>query len=84
MRFQKFSEAGKGERRSPVLRPHKELEDYLGKYCGLMLYLREMDEDKYSKICAVSLLCKFTSILVGLIYRRRLTSLRLASCTARR
>lgn len=53
-RFQKFGDAGKADRRSPILRPHKELEDYLGKYCGLMLYLREMDEDKYAKICAVS------------------------------
>jgi hypothetical protein len=29
------------------------MENYLGKYCGLMLYLREMDESRYSKVCAV-------------------------------
>lgn len=34
---------------------HRPLEIYLGRYCGLMLYLREMDETKYSKICAVSI-----------------------------
>ncbi|KAG8862976.1 hypothetical protein FRB96_000396 [Tulasnella sp. 330] len=51
LNLEKLNDYGKGEKRLPVLRPHKELEEYLGKYCGLMLYLREMDEDKYSKIC---------------------------------
>ncbi|OCB87846.1 hypothetical protein A7U60_g4980 [Sanghuangporus baumii] len=37
---------------SLVVLDHKPLEVYLGRYCGLMLYLREMDETKYSKICA--------------------------------
>ncbi|KAG9013462.1 hypothetical protein FRB94_002536 [Tulasnella sp. JGI-2019a] len=45
---QKYNDSRKGQ---SGLRPHKELEEYLGKYCGLMLYLREMDEDRYSKIC---------------------------------
>lgn len=31
---------------------HRGLEDYLGRYSGLMLYLREMDETIYSKLCA--------------------------------
>ncbi|GJJ15524.1 hypothetical protein Clacol_009802 [Clathrus columnatus] len=39
--------------RSPnELRRHKELEEYLGRYCGLMLYLKEMSDDWYSKVCA--------------------------------
>lgn len=37
-----------------VIRDHKPMEIYLGRYCGLMLYMKEMDETKYSKICAVS------------------------------
>lgn len=31
------------------------MEDDLIHYGGLMLYLKEMDEDKYSKVCAVRL-----------------------------
>ncbi|KAG8991792.1 hypothetical protein FRB90_001230, partial [Tulasnella sp. 427] len=49
--------AGQGDpqpRRSgpPSLPPHTDLENYLGRYCGLMLYLKEMDEDRYAKVCA--------------------------------
>lgn len=32
---------------------HKQLEQYLGRYGGLMLYLKEMDEATYGKLCAV-------------------------------
>ncbi|KAH8119946.1 exocyst complex component Sec3-domain-containing protein [Phellopilus nigrolimitatus] len=35
-----------------VIRDHLPLETYLGRYCGLMLYMKEMDENRYSKICA--------------------------------
>ncbi|KAF9527786.1 exocyst complex component Sec3-domain-containing protein [Crepidotus variabilis] len=35
----------------PMVVPHRELEAYLGRYSGLMLYLREMDEAVYSKLC---------------------------------
>ena len=31
------------------------METYLGRYAGLILYLKEMDEGVYSKLCAVSL-----------------------------
>jgi len=34
---------------------HSDLEKYLGRYSGLMLYLREMDESAYGKICGVIL-----------------------------
>jgi hypothetical protein len=37
----------------PTAISHRGLEDYLGRYSGLMLYLREMDETIYSKLCAV-------------------------------
>ncbi|KDQ30968.1 hypothetical protein PLEOSDRAFT_1036431 [Pleurotus ostreatus PC15] len=35
----------------PALLPHKSMEDYLGRYAGLMLYLKEMDEIMYGKLC---------------------------------
>ncbi|KAH7334433.1 exocyst complex component Sec3-domain-containing protein [Rhizoctonia solani] len=38
--------------RTPTLHPHTPMEKYLSKYSGLMLYLREMDENRYSKVCA--------------------------------
>jgi hypothetical protein len=33
---------------------HDDMEGYLGRYAGLMLYLKEMDEGLYAKLCAVS------------------------------
>ncbi|KAG8912226.1 hypothetical protein FRC01_005215, partial [Tulasnella sp. 417] len=49
--------SGQGESQAPrsgppTLSPHSDLETYLGRYCGLMLYLKEMDEDRYAKVCA--------------------------------
>ncbi|RDB28442.1 Exocyst complex component 1 [Hypsizygus marmoreus] len=41
--------AGKGR---PILVSHQEMETYLGRYSGLMLYLKEMDETVYAKLCA--------------------------------
>lgn len=32
--------------------PHAQMEDQLGKYCGLILYMKEMDEERYQKLCA--------------------------------
>ena len=43
----------------PIAIPHTNLESYLGRYAGLMLYLREMDENIYSKLCAVSRIYHF-------------------------
>ncbi|EMD41929.1 hypothetical protein CERSUDRAFT_79548 [Gelatoporia subvermispora B] len=36
----------------PAIKDHKEMEVYLGKYSGLMLYLKEMEESIYGKLCA--------------------------------
>ncbi|PBL01169.1 exocyst complex component sec3 subunit [Armillaria gallica] len=36
----------------PTINSHTELENYLGRYSGLMLYLKEMDEAVYAKLCA--------------------------------
>lgn len=38
----------------PEIPKHTQLEDKLGKYCGLVLYMKEMDEERYQKLCAVS------------------------------
>jgi len=37
----------------PVIAPHQEMESYIGRYAGLMIYLKEMDESIYAKLCAV-------------------------------
>jgi exocyst complex component 1 len=37
----------------PSILNHIDMEQYLGRYAGLMLYLKEMDEGVYAKLCAV-------------------------------
>ena len=44
----------KGPSGRPTIKDHKDMEMYLGKYSGLMLYLKEMEESIYGKLCAVS------------------------------
>ncbi|KAI6119811.1 exocyst complex component Sec3-domain-containing protein [Pisolithus croceorrhizus] len=39
-------------RARPTLVNHGSMETYLGRYAGLVLYLKEMDEAAYSKLCA--------------------------------
>lgn len=36
----------------PSLKDHHDIETYLGRYSGLILYLKEMDESVYGKLCA--------------------------------
>ncbi|KAN0100480.1 Exocyst complex component Sec3 domain containing protein [Tylopilus felleus] len=36
----------------PIISNHQGMESYLGRYSGLLLYLKEMDESVYSKFCA--------------------------------
>ncbi|KAJ4485946.1 exocyst complex component Sec3-domain-containing protein [Lentinula aciculospora] len=36
----------------PTILPHTEFEAYTGRYSGLMLYLKEMDEAIYGRLCA--------------------------------
>lgn len=38
-----------------VLPSHAPMEDFLGRYCGLMLFVKEIDQGRYQQICAVSL-----------------------------
>ncbi|KAG2120700.1 exocyst complex component Sec3-domain-containing protein [Suillus discolor] len=35
----------------PVIKSHQGMETYLGRYAGLLLYLKEMDESVYSRFC---------------------------------
>lgn len=32
---------------------HTSMEDFLGRYCGLMLFVKEIDQIRYQQICAV-------------------------------
>lgn len=47
-----------GRRRASMVE-HKTLEKYLGRYSGLILFLKEMDEAVYAKLCAVCGLLSF-------------------------
>ena len=37
-----------------ILPSHASMEDFLGRYCGLMLFVKEIDQNRYQQICAVS------------------------------
>lgn len=67
-----------------TIKEHKEVEVYLGRYSGLILYLKEMDEISYAKLCAVraALVC-MGSCTDAQSHFRRTSHLR-ASCTARK
>ncbi|KAJ6627091.1 exocyst complex component sec3 subunit [Mycena sp. CBHHK59/15] len=39
-------------RSRPTVIMHQDIEQYLGRYAGLMLYLKELDEKVYAKLCA--------------------------------
>ncbi|KAI0305016.1 exocyst complex component Sec3-domain-containing protein [Russula brevipes] len=41
-----------GGRGRTVIKGHKDLENYLDRYSGLVLYMKEMDEVTYGKLCA--------------------------------
>lgn len=42
-----------GSKGRPFIINHLDMEQYLGRYAGLMLYLKDMDEGMYAKLCAV-------------------------------
>ena len=35
------------------LKSHAAMEDFLGRYCGLMLFVKEIDQQRYQLICSV-------------------------------
>ncbi|KAI0286899.1 exocyst complex component Sec3-domain-containing protein [Russula aff. rugulosa BPL654] len=41
-----------GGRGRPEIKSHKDLENHLARYSGLILYMKEMDESTYGKLCA--------------------------------
>lgn len=51
-----FDGVKKDRNGKPMIVPHTEFEEYAGRYSGLLLYLKEMDEAVYGKLCAVSYL----------------------------
>ena len=52
----------------PKVISHSDLEKYLGRYSGLMLYLREMDESAYGKICGVILYFLSSTVTILFLY----------------
>ncbi|KAH9948238.1 exocyst complex component Sec3-domain-containing protein [Amylocystis lapponica] len=42
----------KPARGKPYITDHKSIEEYLGRYSGLLLYMKEMAESTYGKLCA--------------------------------
>lgn len=44
----------KNRRKDAGLEPHKAMGEYLMMYEGLVLYIKEMDEDRYQRLCSVS------------------------------
>ena len=55
-----------------TIKDHRNFESYLERYRGLLLYLKEMDESAYAKICAVSThtmwnLCNVLTFRLGLL-----------------
>lgn len=43
----------KNRRKNEGLEPHKTMGEYLMMYEGLVLYIKEMDEDRYQRLCSV-------------------------------
>ena len=64
------------------MKSHKELESYLDRYSGLILYMREMDEVVYGKLCAVRVssaphlasVAKLVPGILGIFFRSEPTS----------
>jgi len=62
------------------------MEQKLGMYCGLILYMIEMDEDRYQKLCTVGRLGTASSRSIGanIIAIHRATSVPLPNFTAKK
>lgn len=74
--------ASSSEKGGLIILDHKPMESYLERYVGLILYTKEMDESKYSKLCAVSVVDHFLAADVS--FSERHTFLRLAMSTPSR
>ena len=71
-----------GKSSRPEIIKHQDMEQYLGRYAGLMLYLKEMDEGVYGKLCAVR--HSFSYPMSECSPRYRLIFLRRVTCIANR
>jgi hypothetical protein len=49
-----LAEFRKGRRKNDGLQAHTSMGEYLMMYEGLVLYMKEMDEDRYQRLCSVS------------------------------
>lgn len=74
----------KSSRGRPALKDHRSLETYLERYRGLLLYLKEMDESSYAKLCAVRKALLSPSCASANITLSRRTFPQSASCTPNR
>jgi hypothetical protein len=52
-----------------LIAQHQGMESYLGRYAGLILYLKEMDESIYAKLCAVRIVQFLRLTLLKVTYR---------------
>lgn len=43
----------RGSKPSLKLHSHESMEKYLERYCGLTLFIKEIDEARYQQLCAV-------------------------------
>jgi hypothetical protein len=42
-----------GQKALAVLKPHSESQEYLDNFIGLMLFVKEIDDQRYQQICGV-------------------------------
>jgi len=56
-----LAEFRKGRRKNDGLQAHTSMGEYLMMYEGLVLYMKEMDEDRYQRLCSVSLSARLMS-----------------------
>jgi hypothetical protein len=49
-----LAEFRKARRKNDGLQAHTSMGEYLMMYEGLVLYMKEMDEDRYQRLCSVS------------------------------
>jgi hypothetical protein len=68
----------------PTLPSHENMEAFIRRYSGLVLYTREMDETKYAKICGVSADTAVTDLLLMFGVSYRIIFLLQARCTPRK
>jgi hypothetical protein len=72
---QTLSETRKGGKKPSTLSPHTTMCEYLMMYEGLVLYVKEMDEDRYQRLCSVGQKILARSQIDGQSYMSTISSL---------